>query len=605
MTSSGPPLLGAIVEDNHLRVGLYTTEADRCEVRLYDPDGSAGALHPMSRVPGKDNAGFWFAEIPNTGYGARYKLVLDGREFPDPYARFLPQGVEGPAQAIDPTFGWKNGQVSRPLREHVIYEIHVGTFSPEGTYAGIAQRLSALAELGVTAIELMPLAAFAGARGWGYDGAALFAPHAPYGTPAELKALIDHAHGLGLAVFLDVVYNHFGPAGNYLTSYSADYFTSEIKNAWGDSPNYAHPLMRRLVLDNALYWLRDFHFDGLRLDAIHAITDPSPRHVLHELADRVAKLAPRPLLIAEDERNDPDSVQKVGLDAVWADDFHHALRVTLTGERDGYLGCYQPGAAEIARAIDRGWLFEGQLFPLTGKPRGKPAGDLEPSAFVYCVQNHDQVGNRAMGDRLNTVVSPEQYRAASMLLLFLPMTPLLFMGQEWAATTPFQFFTDHEPELGKRISEGRREEFRHFKAFADPTLRDAIPDPQAVETFERSRLNWNERRAEPHAGVLDLYREMLRLRRSDPVLRVASRRGLRARAVGEVLIVERRAGDDVRTLFVNLGQSAAPLDELGQDLKAAEIVFRSDGPPNDKQAPWSLPPATAAILAAHGRGTWT
>jgi maltooligosyltrehalose trehalohydrolase len=553
----------------------------------------------MARVPGEGNAGFWRAEIPNVGYGARYKLVLDGKEVPDPYARFLPDGVHGAAQAIDPTYDWKNARVGRPLAEHVIYEIHVGTFSPEGTYAGVAGRLSELAELGVTAIELMPLGAFAGVRGWGYDGTALFAPHAPYGTPAELKALVDHAHGLGLAVFLDVVYNHFGPAGNYLPSYSADYFTSEIKNAWGDSPNYAHPAMRRLLLDNALYWLREFRFDGLRLDAIHAITDPSPRHVLRQLAELVAEMDPRPLLIAEDERNDPDTVRKVGLDAVWADDFHHAVRVTLTGERDGYLGCYQPGAAEIARAVERGWLYEGQPYPLNGKPRGKRAGDLDAPAFVYCIQNHDQVGNRAMGDRLNTVVSPEQYRAASVLLLFLPMTPLLFMGQEWAATAPFQFFTDHESELGKLISEGRREEFRHFKAFADPALRDAIPDPQAAETFERSRLNWSERRTEPHRDILDLYRQMLRLRRSDPVLRIATRRGLRARAVGEVLVVERRAGDEVRTLLVNFGQSAAPLAELGQQLKDAEVSFRSDGPSSDNQAPPSLPPATAVILAAH------
>ncbi|HVV50003.1 MAG TPA: malto-oligosyltrehalose trehalohydrolase [Polyangia bacterium] len=598
MSEAQPPLLGATVEDGRLHVGLYTTTAARCQVRLYQADGTPGALHPMTRAAGEGSAGFWRVEIPGAGYGTRYKLVLDGQELPDPYARFLPEGVDGAALVVDPAYGWRHRPVSRPLAEHVVYELHVGTFSPEGTYAGVAKRLPELAELGVTAVELMPLAAFAGARGWGYDGVALFAPHAPYGTPADLKALVDQAHGLGLAVFLDVVYNHFGPAGNYLTSYSPDYFTSEIKNAWGDSPNYAHPLMRRLVLDNALYWLREFHFDGLRLDAIHAITDPSPRHLLRELVDRVSELDPRPLLIAEDERNDPDAVRKLGLDALWADDFHHVVRVSLTGERDGYLACYQPGAAEIARVIERGWLFEGQTFPLTGKPRGKPATDLDAAAFVYCIQNHDQVGNRAMGDRLNAAISLEQYRAASMLLLFLPATPLLFMGQEWAATTPFQYFTNHEEGLGKLISEGRRQEFRHFKAFADPALRDAIPDPQAAQTFERSRLNWDERRTDPHAGVLALYRELLRLRRSDPVLRDATRRGLQARAVGEVLIVERRSGAEKRTLLVNFGRSAAPFGELGPRSGTEEVIFRSDGPSGEPAPPDLLPPATAVILAA-------
>ncbi len=603
--------LGARVIGEQTRFAAWTA-ARTCAVRLYGPGGEERVTHPLEARGG----GLFELTVPGARHGTLYEFVLDGRAYPDPYARSLPQGVHGPAMVVEPRYAFRHPSVARPACEQVLYELHVGTFTQEGTYRAALARLPELVRLGVTTIELMPLAAFAGERGWGYDGVAPFAPFAPYGTRGELCALIDEAHGLGLSVLLDVVYNHFGPAGNYFAVYHPDYFTPGVKNAWGDAPNYAHPAMRALALDNARYWLDEFRFDGLRLDAVHAIVDPSPKHIVRELVEMARKLSPRKLLIAEDERNDPALVEDFGLDAVWADDFHHQLRVTLTGERDGYYASYEPGVAGIARAIERGWLFEGQA--AMGKPRGKPADALLASHFVYCIQNHDQIGNRALGERLSADVSLEAYCMASMLLLFLPMTPLLFMGQEWAASSPFLFFSDHEPALGALVTAGRREEFKAFRAFADPALRAQIPDPQARETFERSRLCWEERAEGSHARVLELYRELLTLRRIDAVLCDASRDQLEADVVEarasvrernsdktrasadernsdearasareqmasersvELLRVRRRAEGEERVLLANFSADAVLLEPL--DLPAERRVLLASGPGSD------------------------
>ncbi len=569
--------LGARVEGDRVRFALYTTTARECAVRLLD----AGATLPME----PRGEGLFELVTGEARAGSLYDFVLDGQASPDPYARFLPRGVHGPARVEASRYAWRHGEgVHRPLGEQVIYELHVGTFTPEGTYRAAIERLAGLRDLGVTTIELMPVAAFAGARGWGYDGVALFAPFAPYGEPDDLRALVDAAHGLGLGVLLDVVYNHLGPAGNYLSRYSPRYFTREVRNAWGDAPDYAHAPMRSLVLDNARYWLEDFRFDGLRLDAVHAVVDPSPAHVLSELVSMARALPVGKTLIAEDDRNDPALVEAVGFDAVWADDFHHAVRVSLTGERDGYYAGYAPGAATIARAVNRGWIYEGQTYAPTGRARGAVADALPAEAFVYCIQNHDQVGNRALGDRLTASVSLDAYRMASAVLLFLPMTPLLFMGQEWAASSPFQYFTDHEPELGRLVSAGRREEFKHFAAFSDPAARERIPDPQAVETFERSRLRWSERDEGDHAAVLALYRELLALRRSDEVLREPSREGLFADAVGDVLRVRRRKGSSERVLVANLSSERRALGAL---VPAGSRVLVDTATGGEALAPWS------------------
>jgi maltooligosyltrehalose trehalohydrolase len=494
---------------------------------------------------------------------------------------------------VEPRYQFKHGDaLGRPLHQHVIYELHVGTFSEQGTYLGAIERLPELVNLGVTTIELMPVSAFAGSRGWGYDGVAHFAPHAGYGTPDELRQLVDEAHGMGLSVLLDVVYNHFGPAGNYLSSYHDSYFTHEVKNAWGDSPNFQHPAVRAYAIDNALYWLTEFRFDGLRLDATHAIVDPSPKHVISALVEAVRELTPARILIAEDERNDPMLVEDFGMDAVWADDFHHQVRVTLTGERDGYYAAYEPGVSGIAKVIERGWLYEGQVYPVSGEQRGRPRGDLATHNLVYCIQNHDQVGNRALGDRITSSIDLDSYCAISTLLLFLPSTPLLFMGQEWAATTPFLFFSDHEAELGRAVSRGRREEFKHFAAFSDPDTRASIPDPQAVDTFERCRLRWDERKQPPHSRVFEVYRELLKLRKTDEVLTPGAFGKLRADETSGLLRVTRFVAGEERVLLLNLSDRPVSLEplELPPDFT---VLFSSTRMPDADV----VPPHTAVILA--------
>jgi maltooligosyltrehalose trehalohydrolase len=585
------------VEAGGTTFGAYATTAGRCSVRFYDPSGHALAtvgMEPADAGASAEWKGYFHTFVPTAGPGSLYRFVLDdGREFPDPCARYLPQGVLGPAMVVSSGYRWKHGWgPRRPLSDFVLYELHVGTFSAQGTYDGVAARARELAELGVTAVEIMPLAAFAGQRGWGYDGVAWFAPFAPYGTPDELRAMVDELHGAGLSVLLDVVYNHVGPAGCCLRDFSPDYFTAAIKSAWGDGLNYANPAMRRLVLDSALYWLDEFRFDGLRLDATHSIVDSSPEHILHALAASVAALEPERFLIAEDERNDPGCVRDLGLDAVWADDFHHVVRVTLTGEQDGYFAAYAPSAATIADTINHGWLYRGQVYPPRGEPRGKPATGLDAESLVYCIQNHDQVGNRAFGERLSAVVSHETYRAVSMLLLFLPMTPLLFMGQEWGARSPFLYFTDHAPELGRLISQGRREEFKCFTAFARPEVRQRIPDPQEASTFERSRLSWAERDQPEARQTLDLYRALLALRRSDPVLKQVTRDGLWAESRDELLLIKRSNRSGTRLLLLNLGGSAVVLD--GHQEWSGQVLLASDGDTSQRSV---LPPSTAVVMA--------
>ena len=584
--------LGATVVGLSKRFAVWTS-ARQCAVRLYQENGDERATFPLEP---KGN-GLFELSLPEAGHGTLYKFVLDGNATPDPYARFLPQGVHGPAMVVEPRYTFRNKVEPRPLSEQVIYELHVGTFTEGGTYRDALEKLPELVKLGITTVELLPVAAFAGERGWGYDGVAMFAPHAAYGTPDELRAFVDGAHELGLLVLLDAVYNHFGPSGNYLSAYHPEYFTKEVQNIWGDAPNYAHPAMRAFALDNVRYWLDDFRFDGLRLDAVHAIADRSEKHILSEMAELAHGLEPGKVLIAEDDRNDPAIIRGNGLDAMWADDFHHQLRVSVTGEQDGYFRSYQPGIEGIARVIQRGWLYEGQTPPGAEKPRGKSSGDLPAHCFVYCIQNHDQIGNRAMGERLTADVSVEAFCMLSTILLYLPMTPLLFMGQEWAASTPWQFFTDHDEQLGKLVSRGRRDEFKHFTAFSDPAVRENIPDPQARETFERSRLRWDERESGEHARVLGLYTKLLSLRRTDNVLRDASREGMESDVTSGLLRVRRRTMGEERVLLANF--SDRPVDLDGVDLPAERMLLISSSPLDDDD---HLPPHTAVIFGTRGVG---
>lgn len=582
--------LGAHVRAEGVSFGVFA-QAEHCRVEIVGTGGDVLHTAPLAA----SESGYFYGFIPGIGDGARYWIVVDEKRLPDPYARFLPDGVHGPAQVVASSYRFEHTPPARPLSQHVIYELHLGTFTEEGTFEAARRRLPTLVELGVTTIELMPIAAFAGARGWGYDGVALFAPHAAYGTPDQLRALVDAAHGLGLSVLLDVVYNHFGPAGNYLSSFSPRYFSESLHNAWGQAPDFAEPALRQLVLENARYWLTEFQIDGLRLDATHAILDPTPQHVLRELAELAHGLEPRRLLIAEDERNQADLVSSVGLDGLWADDFHHQLRVTLTGERAGYYAAFEPSAQGIADVINRGWLYAGQVNPVTGEPRGTSAAALRAESLVYCIQNHDQVGNRALGDRLPV---GEAFLGASLLLLFLPMTPMLFMGQEWGATSPFLYFTDHEPELGKLVSAGRRREFAGFPEFADPERQLQIPDPQEASTFEASKLRWAERERPEHARTLALYRAALELRRTDPVLSGADRSALVAHAAGGALVVQRWRGEQRRVLLMNLSERDLGLTSLPSELQLASLNVMLQ---SSTAGGGTLPRFGAVVLGGLGR----
>jgi maltooligosyltrehalose trehalohydrolase len=449
--------------------------------------------------------------------GDRYAYILDGSQpIPDPVSRFLPEGVHGPTEIVDPAlFAWSDeGWGGLPLEDYLIYELHLGTFTPEGTFAAAAEKLPYLKDLGITVVEVMPVAATPGTRNWGYDGVSPYAVQANYGGPAAFRRFVDAAHELGLAVVLDVVYNHLGPEGNYLRRFG-QYFTAHHKTPWGDAINYDDQScgqVRRYMVNNALYWIREYHLDGLRLDAVQTIKDDSPKHILAEIQENVQALAAElqrtVVVIAETDENDSRYVEPepkgYGLNAVWSDDFHHVLHALLTGERTGYYQDFGK-PEQVATALREGYVFQGETFAFWNAPRGTPAEDVPLPANVICIQNHDQVGNRAKGDRVTTLVPRGARKMAAALLLLAPHTPLLFMGQEYDETAPFQFFADFEdPELKKAVSEGRRSEFKDFD-FSE------VPDPEDPQTFERSKLTWAN--ADQNRDMLEWYRKLLQLRK--------------------------------------------------------------------------------------------
>jgi maltooligosyltrehalose trehalohydrolase len=559
--------LGAVCDASGTEFRLWAPDARSVDLVLMAAGAGAASIGDWNPRPlARESGGSWTARFDDVRPGARYKFRLDGdegRTFPDPASRFQPEGVHGPSQVVEPAgFYWREtGWRPPPLERLLIYELHVGTFSPEGTFAGAIARLPHLVDLGVTAIELMPVGDFPGDRNWGYDGVAIFAPARCYGTPDDLRALVDAAHRHGLAALLDVVYNHFGPDGAYANAFSPYYFTEAHSSPWGRGLNLDGPhsgAVRRFFIENAIHWVHEYRFDGLRLDATHALQDDGPRHFLSELTSTVRDLAGRDVvMIAEDHRNLADLLVPVrdggfGLDAVWADDFHHQVRVHTAGDHEGYYAAFAGSIADIATTLRQGWFFTGQHSRHLDGPRGTNPAGLDPPQFVICTQNHDQIGNRADGARLHHEIDPAAYRALTALLLLAPQTPLLFMGQEWAATSPFLFFTDHEAELGRQVTEGRRAEFGSFAAFADPAWRTSIPDPQRRDTFERSRLDWNEASRSPHAGVRRLHRRLIECRRATPALLDRRRRGaftvheLDAHTVGlaydDLLVVARLSG---------------------------------------------------------------
>jgi malto-oligosyltrehalose trehalohydrolase len=512
--------------------------------------------------------------------GTRYRFVLpDGTRVPDPASRFQPEDVSGASEVIDPqAYLWRDSTwQGRPWPEAVLYELHVGTFTDAGTFLAAIEKLDHLVTLGVTGIELMPVADFPGRRGWGYDGVLLYAPDSTYGRPEDLKALVDAAHARGIMVLLDVVYNHFGPDGNYLSAYAANFFTERHQTPWGAAVNYdgenCRPV-RDFIIHNALYWLEEFHLDGLRLDAVHAIVDDSDRHLLEELAETVRHcIRDRPVhLILENEANEASLLEPLNdrrprwFNAQWNDDIHHVLHAAATGENSGYYGEYLGDTHKLGRALAQGFAFQGEMMHYRGSPRGTPSGHLPPTAFVAFMQNHDQIGNRAFGERMGTMAPAEAVRAIAAVYLLLPQIPMLFMGEEWGTHRPFTFFCDFHGELAEAIRLGRQNEFSRFPAFQSAEQRALIPDPQDLGTFLAARLDWREMDLAAHAAWLAWYRRILAVRRESivPLLSSEILSGGSYDVLGAGMVVARwAAGARTLTLRANLTDRAAGPDTSG------------------------------------------
>lgn len=508
------------------RFEIWAPKAHKIELYLAVDGGEAGQKNhrAIDMQPGEQ--GWWRVEVPEAGPGTDYGFLVDGQgPFPDPRTQSQPNGVHALSRLVNhAAFPWTDGIFqARPLSSAVIYELHVGTFTGEGTFDAAILKLDYLRDLGITHIELMPVNEFAGERGWGYDGVDLYAPEHSYGGSDGLKRLVDASHARGLAVILDVVYNHVGPSGNYLDKYGP-YHSDRHRTAWGPAMNFDGPgsdHVRLFFIDNARMWLREYHIDALRLDAVHAIVDESALHFLEELVEAVARIeieTGRHLaLIAESDLNDPRLVRPIeqggyGLSAQWSDDFHHALHVLLTSEKSGYYAAYNAWD-DLIKSLTSVFVYDGSYYAQRERKHGRPAGQLPGYRFLGYIQNHDQIGNRATGERISHLVGPDLAMVAAAVVFASPFVPMLFMGEEWAASSPFQYFTDHEEELGKAVSEGRRSDFGAFG-----WQPERVPDPQDIQTFQRSRLNWNELDQPPHADVLEWYRRLIALHRSGPAL---------------------------------------------------------------------------------------
>ena len=555
------PLGARCLAENRCGFLVWAPKAERVNVHLLSP---GDRVVPMQRL----ERGYFHVEVEGVGPGALYRYRLDGEtERPDPVSRFQPQGVHGPSQVVDHSFDWSDANWrGLSLRDYVLYELHTGTFTPEGTFDAIVPRIQDLKALGITAIEIMPVAQFPGNRNWGYDGVYPYAVQDSYGGPAGLKRLVNACHAHGIAVVLDVVYNHLGPEGNYASDFGY-YFTDMYKTPWGAALNFeqAHSdEVRRYFIDNAVQWIEEFHIDGLRLDAIHAIVDPSARPFIEDLAaacqSKGEELHREVTVIAESNRNDrriviPREQDGWGLDSQWNDDFHHSLRVAFTGEQEGYYEDFS-GVADLARAFGEGFVYQGEYSKFRKRRHGNSSGGLAGEKFVVFAQNHDQVGNRKAGDRLTSAVSFEQLKLAAAAVLLSPYIPLLFMGEEYGETAPFQYFVSHsDPAIIEAVRKGRSEEFADFRWAGE------LPDPQDEQTFLRSKLHWNLRQESQHRVLLDFYEELLRLHREIPALRHLGRdaQSLRVELDNEakaILMVRRHEGSEVFVGF-RFGAKAA------------------------------------------------
>lgn len=581
-------VLGAVILAGKAHFRVWAPHAESVQIIVEAPRAEAFALEPQ-----RDG---YFAGSRTLPAGTLYRYLLDGRgPYPDPCSRYQPRGPHGPSMLVDPcAYRWHDqAWRGRSLPGQVLYELHIGAFTAQGTFDAAAGRLPALKDLGVSVVELMPVAECPGRFNWGYDGVHLYAPYHVYGDPEALKRFVDRAHELGLAVILDVVYNHLGPDGNYLGCFSPDYFTTRYRTEWGDSLNFDGERCqgaRDLVIGNALYWVREFHVDGFRLDATQSIFDSSATHVITELIQR-ARAAARPrrlLMFAENEpqRSElllPASQGGFDLDGMWNDDFHHAARVALTGVRDGYYRDYGGSAQELVSCARHGFLYQGQYYHWQRKPRGSPMGALPAQSCVIFLQNHDQVGNTFTGRRLHRLTSPGRLRALTALLLLAPQTPLLFMGQEFAASANFTFFADHDGTLGASVYAGRRAFLGQFRCYATPAAQTAIPDPSAEHSFTASKLDWSE--LGRHRCAYRLHADLLRLRREDPVIARQARDALDGAVLATQCLLlrwfDREHGD--RLLLVNLGVESRP-DRLAEPLlappadRAWELAWSSEHP---------------------------
>ncbi len=582
----------------------------------------SGGAFELSREATGHFSGF----VSDAREGSCYRFRLDGgNPLPDPASRFQPDGPHGPSQVIDPRrFRWTDHSWrGAGLMGQVISEVHIGTFTCEGTWEAATRELPELAETGITAVEVMPVSEFPGRFGWGYDGVDWFAPTHLYGHPDDFRRFVDEAHRNGIAVVLDVVYNHFGPDGNYWREYSEDYFSSRYENEWGEALNFDGPGaegMRELVIANAAYWADEYHVDGLRLDATQQIFDCSQENIITALtrAFRAAANGRQCFVVAENERQHSQLARSVedggyGIDGLWNDDFHHSARVAVTGQDEAYYSNYAGKPQEFISMLKFGYLFQGQWYPWQKAPRGSPSYDLRSWQFVLFVQNHDQVSNGYGGQRLDRLTSPGRYRAITGLLLLSPGTPLLFQGQEFASSAPFNYFADHEEELGKLVRDGRLKFLSQFASMARPDVQQLQPDPGDPATFEASKLDFSER--QKHAPAYRLHRDLLRLRREDPVIQRAVREGRQA-IDGAVLAAEcfliryfgEQRGDD-RLLIVNLGREldiAATADPLIAPPQGAawQLQWSSEDPqyggsgtpPPSIGPEWKMPGHAAVLL---------
>lgn len=557
---------------------LWAPAVDRVEIEI---EGTRGVFRMCPREDG------WHELITDQATrGTQYRFRLpNGMLVPDPASRYQPVDVHGPSEIVDTSsWTWKDSQWNnRPWHEAVIYELHVGSFTPEGTFLSAIVKLDHIAALGATAIELMPIADFPGRRNWGYDGALLYAPDSSYGRPEDLKLLVEAAHARGLMVLLDVVYNHLGPEGNYLNAYAPGFFTERHTTPWGAAINFDGPesrAVRGFFVQNAIYWLREYHMDGLRLDAVNTIRDDSPRHILYEIAECVRGAVKHEVhLILENEENQASLLERdltmkpVLYTAQWNDDVHHVLHTALTDERHAYYADYGGDTVKLARGLAEGFVFQGEVMSYREATRGQECNHLQSTAFISFLQNHDQIGNRAFGDRIGQSASPEALRAVSSVYLLLPEIPMVFMGEEWNCSSPFPFFSDFGPELSDAVREGRRREFAGFPGFRDPAQRDEIPDPQAESTFLSSKLLWEERNRPPNREWLSWYRQVLARRHEMivPLLRTIGCGGTFT-VVGEGAVMINWAAGSRRELILAANLSGDPVG--GFPREAGHLIWK-------------------------------